>query len=175
MRRVLLSGVTMMFLSVPAVMFGQERPRPIVEAVVADAAFIDEVWDRFVLVGGGARAYVTPRLALGGEAAHLRGEFEGVSASNLSLLGVLTYDVRPAGASRVVPYLIVTGGALRQRTLVGTGPNGPPVLVPFVSWEGTIAGGVGARIPLGRRVFIAPEFQFGWAPTTRLGVKVGVF
>jgi hypothetical protein len=149
----------------------QERPALIVEAVVADAAFIDEVWDHFFLIGGGARGYVTSRLAVGGEVAYMRGEAE---AANTTILGTLTFDLRPPDSGRLMPYVIVAGGAVRQRTLVGTGPGGPPVLVPFISWEGTVAGGVGARIRLGSRVFVAPEFQFGWAPTARLAVKIGV-
>ncbi len=162
--------VVNVMLAALAVGAAQERPRPIVEAVVADAAFIDEVWDHFFLVGAGMRSYITPRLALGGELSHMRGHGE---TSNQTFAGTLAFDLRQAGR-RITPYVMVTGGAIRQRTLVGTGPGGPLILQPFVSWEGTVAGGVGARVRIGSRLFIAPEFQFGWAPTTRLAIKIGI-
>ena len=60
------------FLTIVAVLFfmpkrllAQDRPAPIVEAVVGWSGFIDEAWDYFTTVGGGVRWFVTPRLAIG--------------------------------------------------------------------------------------------------------------
>ena len=64
-----------------------------------------------------------------------------------------------------IPYIAAGGGYLRQTTQVGTGP--------FTSSDGTLSGGIGARIALGRAFFIAPEFRMGVEPEIRLGVTIG--
>jgi hypothetical protein len=152
----------------------QEKPAPTIEVVVGRSGFIDEVWDYFTTIGGGARWFVTPRLAVGPEVAYLTGEFDGLDASHLSVTGNVTFDfVRDGHNRRVVPYVAAGGGYLRQRTLVGRGP-GVPGLTPFTSGEGTVSGGIGARVAIGSRVFVAPEFRLGWEPTTRIVVTVGL-
>ena len=151
--------------------FAQDRPAPIVEAVVGQSGFIDEAWDYFGTIGGGVRVFVTPRLAIGPEVAYLSGEFD---ASNLTVTANMTFDfVRDDGSRRVVPYLVAGGGYLRQKTLVGGGP-GSTALVPFTSSEGTMSAGVGARIALGSQMFVAPEFRLGWEPESRIAVTIGV-
>jgi hypothetical protein len=154
--------------------FAQEKPAPIIEVVVGRSGFIDEVWDYFTTIGVGARWFVTPRLAIGPEIAYLTGEFDSLEASHLSVTGNLTFDfVRDGHDRRVVPYVVAGGGYLRQRTLVGRGP-GTPGLQPYSSSEGTVSAGVGVRIAIGSRVFVAPEFRVGWEPETRIGVIVGI-
>jgi hypothetical protein len=154
--------------------FAQEKPAPIIEVVVGRSGFIDEVWDYFTTVGGGARWFVWPRLAIGPEVAYLTGEPEGLEASHLSVTGTITLDfLRDENKRPVVPYAVAGGGYLRQRTLVGRGPL-TPGLQPFVSGEGTVSAGFGARVALGSRVFVAPEFRLGWEPETRIGVIVGI-
>src|SRR5688572_12628188 len=151
----------------------QDTPAPIVEAVVGRSGFIDEVWDYFNTIGGGARVFVTQRLAIGPEVAYLNGEFDALEASNLTVTANMTFDiVRDDGRSRIVPYLAAGGGYLRQKTLVGSGP-GSTALVPFTSSEGTMSAGVGARIALGSHMFVAPEFRLGWEPETRFAVIIG--
>ena len=151
--------------------FAEDKPAPIVEAVVGQSGFIDEAWDYFGTIGGGVRVFVTPRLAIGPEVAYLSGEFD---ASNLTVTANMTFDiVRDDGRRRVVPYLAAGGGYLRQKTLVGSGP-GSTALVPFTSGEGTMSAGIGARIALGSQMFVAPEFRLGWEPESRLAVTIGV-
>jgi hypothetical protein len=152
----------------------QEKPAPTIAVVVGRSGFIDEVWDYFTTIGGGARWFVTPRLAIGPEVAYLTGEFDGLDASHLSFTGNVTFDfVREGNNRRVVPYVAAGGGYLRQRTLVGRGP-GVAGLAPFTSGEGTVSGGIGARVAISSRVFVAPEFRLGWEPTTRVVVIVGL-
>ena len=149
----------------------QEKPAPIIEIVIGRSGFIDEVWDYFTTIGGGARMYVTPRLAIGPEIAYLTGALE---ASNVSITGTLTFDfIRDDGSPRVVPYFVAGGGYLRQTTLVGRGP-GSPGLRPFTSSEGTVSGGVGARIAIGSRMFVSPEFRLGWEPESHIALMIGV-
>jgi len=152
----------------------QEKRAPILEVVVGRSGFIDEAWDYFTTIGVGMRWFVTPRLAVGPEVAYLNGESDALEASSLTVTLNLTFDFfRDDGDRRVAPYLVAAGGYLRQRTLVGRGP-GAPGLVPFISSEGTASAGFGARIALGSRFFIAPEFRLGWEPETRIAVNPGV-
>jgi len=95
--------------------FAQDRPRPVVEAVVGTSGFVDEVWDYFFTAGA---------------------------------------------------------GYLRQRTIVGSGP-GSTALQPFTSGEATFSGGIGARIALGERFFVAPEVRIGWEPEMRFVAMIG--
>jgi hypothetical protein len=172
--RTVVLGALMLVAGFGRVATAQERPAPVVEIILGDAGFVDEVWDHFFLIGGGARVFVTPRIAVGGEVAYLKGDFDAVDASNLTFTGNVTYDlVSSRDNRRVVPYVVVAGGMVRQRTIVGSGPNSP-VLQPFVSSEGHVSGGIGARISLGPRFYIAPEFRLGWEPTTRITLTVGV-
>jgi opacity protein-like surface antigen len=152
----------------------QDTPAPIIEAVIGRSGFIDEVWDHFTTVGGGARVFVTPRLAIGPEVAYLKGEFDALDASHLTVTGNITFDfVRDDAKTRVIPYFAAGAGYVRQKTLVGSGP-GSTALVPFTSGEGTVSAGVGVRIAVASRVFIAPEFRLGWEPETRLAVMIGM-
>jgi opacity protein-like surface antigen len=152
----------------------QEKPAPIIEVPVGRSGFIDEVWDYFTTIGGGVRWFVTPRLAVGPEIAYLTGEFDSLEASHISVTGNVTFDFALDGhGRRVVPYIAAGAGYVRQRTLVGRGP-GVPGLAPFTSGEGTVSGGIGARIAISSRVFVAPEFRLGWEPTTRIVVIVGL-
>ncbi|MET0214311.1 MAG: hypothetical protein ABW292_14970, partial [Vicinamibacterales bacterium] len=166
------------FLTIVAVLFfmpkrllAQDRPAPIVEAVVGRSGFIDEAWDYFTTLGGGARWFVTPRLAIGPEVSYLGGKFE---ASSVIITGNITFDfIRDDGRRPVVPYLAAGGGYMREKTLVGTGP-GSTALAPFTSSEATASGGIDARIALGSHVFVAPEFRPGWEPEARIAVTIGI-
>jgi hypothetical protein len=152
----------------------QDKPALIVEAVVGRSGFIDEAWDYFGTIGGGARVFVTPRLAIGPEVAYLSSEEDVPEASNLTVTANMTFDiVRDDGGRWIVPYLAVGGGYLRQKTTVGSGP-GSTARVPFTSSEGTMSAGAGARIALGSHLFVAPEFRLGWEPETRIAVTIGM-
>jgi len=163
--------IAAMLAGVAQPVFAQGRPAPLAEAVVGQSGFIDEAWDYFGTIGGGVRVFVAPRLAIGPEVAYLSGEFD---ASNLTVTANMTFDIVPDdGRRKVVPYLVAGGGYLRQKTVVGGGP-GSTALVPFTSGEGTMSGGVGARIALGSHLFVAPEFRLGWEPESRIAVTIGV-
>jgi len=146
----------------------QTRPAPIVEVVVGTSGFVDEVFDYFASIGGGGRFFVSRRIALGGEALWMTGA-DDTSAQTFT--ATATFDLVD-DARRVVPYIVAGGGLLRQTAMVGGGP-GSTTLQPFNSSEGTVSGGAGARIALGRRMFVAPEFRIGFEPTTRFTVMVG--
>jgi Outer membrane protein beta-barrel domain len=145
--------------------FAQDKPRPIVEFVTGYAGFVDEDWIDRTMIGGGGRVFVTRRIAIGPEFVYLKG---ANSEHDLTLTGNVTIDLlreEPTASRRVVPYIAAGGGYLRQTTQVGTGP--------FTSSQGTVSGGVGARIALGKTFFIAPEFRMGFEPEVRIGITIG--
>ncbi len=149
----------------PAVATAQDKPAPIVEFVTGWAGFVDENWIDRTMFGAGARGYVTPRIAIGPEFVYMKGANDEY---DWTLTGNVTFDLvaeRASARPRVVPYIAAGGGYLRQTTHVGK-----PL---FASSEGTISGGIGVRLALGSRFFIAPEFRLGFEPTMRLGVMIG--
>jgi hypothetical protein len=159
----------------PALAWAQaDRPAAVVEGIIGAAGFVDESTDWRTLAGGGGRIFVTPRVALGPELVFLEGP-EGFY--EWTLTGNLTIDLLADRASAPRPiarYVAVGGGYLRQVSLVGGGVNAPPgTVVSFASSEGTVSGGLGARIGLGRRFYVAPELRLGWEPELRLTVTVG--
>src|SRR5580765_8325437 len=143
----------------------QDKPRPIVEFVTGYAGFVDENWINRTMIGGGGRFFVSRRVAIGPEFVYLKG---ANSEHDLTITGNVTIDLLLEEATaprRVIPYIAAGGGYLRQTTQVGTGP--------FTSSDGTVSGGIGARIALGRTFFIAPELRMGFEPEIRVGVTIG--
>ena len=139
------------------------RPAPIVEFHAGYGGFIDESWIKRLIVGGAARVFVSPRVAVGPEFLYMHGSG---GEYDWTLTGNVSFDFWRETASRpVTPYIVGGGGLLNQRTQVGTGP--------YTSKDATFSGGVGARIALGRRAFIAPEFRMGFEPEVRMGVAIG--
>jgi hypothetical protein len=150
---------------VPRTVAAQDtRPAPIVEFHTGYAGFVDESWIKRAIIGGAGRVFVSPRVAVGPEFVYLRGSG---NEHDWTLTGNLSFDLRrETDASRITPFLIVGGGLLSQTTQVGTGP--------FTSKDGTLSGGGGVRVALGRRFLIAPEFRLGFEPEIRVGVTVGI-
>jgi hypothetical protein len=82
----------------------QHTPAPVIEVVVGRSGFIDEAWDYFTTIGGGARWFATPRLAIGPEVVYLFGGPAGLETSHLSVTGSVSFDmVRDEGDRRLVP------------------------------------------------------------------------
>ena len=173
-RVVMVLSIAALSCGAPGPLVAQDNPAPIVEAVIGRSGFIDEAWDHFTTIGGGARIFVTPRLAIGPEVSFLRGDFDARDASNLTVTGNVTFDfVRDDRRARFVPYFAAGGGYLRQKTVVGSGAEST-TLRAFTSSEGTVSAGAGVRIRVNPRVFIAPEFRLGWEPETRIAVMIGM-
>lgn len=148
----------------PLLAGAQERPAPAVEAQAGWAGFVDEGLVHHSVVGGAARFYLTPRLAVGPELAYMVGPGDD---RDLFITGNLTFDVlRPAPSRAATPYLVAGGGLFRHtnRLLVGT----------FSSNEGAFTAGAGVRVMLGERAYLAPEVRAGWETHVRLTVAVGV-
>ena len=144
----------------------QDKPGPIVEVVVGRSGFVDEEWDYFTTIGGGARIFVTPRLAIGPEVAYMRGERD---ASNLSVTGNLTFDFVASVAGRpprVTPFLVVGGGMFQTReSFFGD---------DFTHTEGAFTAGGGVRGAVGDRVTVGLDARLGWETHLRINGVVGV-
>lgn len=152
--------------SVPAPIAAQSRPAALVESVAGWAGFVDENWIDRALFGVGGRVFVTQRIAVGPEFVFLRGsddEYDWTLTGNATI--DLVRDSEPA-VRRVVPYVVIGGGYLRQARRLGT--------ERFVSGEGTVSGGAGVRVTLGPRLFVAPEVRIGYEPELRFGATLGL-
>ena len=148
----------------------QERGLASVEFVTGHAGYVDDVWDNRVAAGGVVRFALTPRFTIGPEVVYLRGRR---GSHEVTVTGTGTLDLVRSGVHRrVVPFVVVGVGLIRQSSLVGGGP-GTTGLFPYSTREVTVSGGLGARISVGRGLFIAPDARLGWEPETRLTVTVG--
>ena len=152
----------------------QDAPSFAVEAQAGYAGFLDDATIDHGFVGGAVKTRLTRRLWIGPEIVWMRGpEYD----RDLFLTGTLTWDLvsppearqnRSTGrtALRLVPFLVAGGGVMRHENRF--------VNETFASWEGAVTGGGGARIQIGRRWYIAPEFRVGWEPHYRIGVSIGM-
>jgi len=138
------------------------RPSPLVEAHSGYAGFVDESWIKRAAIGAAARVFVTPRVAVGPEFLYLHGSG---GEHDWTLTGNASFDLRRTPSARVMPYLIAGGGLLSQTTNVGTGK--------YTARDHTFSGGAGARIALGPRFYIAPEFRMGFEPEIRIAGVIG--
>jgi len=152
-------------LGLPRPAFAQDQPRPIAEFVTGYAGFVDENWIDRTMIGGGGRFFISRRVAIGPEFVYLKG---ANSEHDLTLTGNVTIDLLREESTtprRVIPYIAAGGGYLRQTTQVGTGP--------YTSSDGTLSGGIGARIAVSKSFFVAPELRMGFEPEVRIGVTIG--
>lgn len=144
----------------------QTRPAPAVELSAGHAEFVDDASIPHDVIGAAARWYVTPRIALGPELVYMVGPRQD---RDLVLTGNLTFDVRRPAAperGRIEPYLIGGAGWFRHRNRFGR--------ETFVSNEGAVTGGAGARVWITPRVYAGGDVRFGWEPHIRFAAQLGV-
>ena len=135
------------------------------EATLGHAAFLDEDPIEHSLFGGSVRFALTPRVSVGPEVVYMIGPGHD---RDVFVTGNLWFDLLGANGGsprRVTPYLIAGGGLMRHRNeFFGD---------DFTSNEGAATGGIGVRIALTDRWYVAPEARLGWEPHSRLAVTVG--
>jgi hypothetical protein len=148
---------TLAFASVAA---AQGTPRPELRITSGWTGFIDESWIDHTAIGGSVRYYLTPRLGIEPEVMYLVGPG---SDRDITVIPHLTVDFNPGGAVR--PYFIGGAGLLRFQQGVGTG------LYTAKTW--VVNGGFGVRIPLGSRIFVAPEARIGYETLLRFSGSFG--
>lgn len=117
-------------------------------------------------LGGGGRIPITSRLAIGGEILHLRGP--GADRDWI-FAGKLTFDLIPDTVDvpkPAVPYVVGSGGYMKHTDERNE--------VPITVKTGVGNGGIGVRIALGRMLYVAPEFRFGFEQHWNIGIVIGV-
>ena len=138
----------------------QDRPAPAIDLGAAWIGFADDGVVSEGAVAGGVRWYVSPRIALGPELLHIRGDHH----SHLALTGNLTWDLLPEARSpSATPFLVAGAGLFQTReTFVND---------TFTSTEGAFTAGGGIRARVGNRVSAGVDARIGW----ELHVRVGGF
>ncbi len=130
-----------------------------VEGAAGKAWFADDSAIEHTTMAVAARWAMTPRLTIGPEISYMIGPR---SDRDLIVTGNVTFDVRPTG---VTPFIVGGGGLFRHSNRFGR--------ETFSSTEGAFTAGGGVRIPLGARVYIAPEARLGWELHTRFQLTIG--
>ena len=142
------------------------RPAPAVEFLAGYAGFVDDATIDHTIWGGAARAYLTPRIAVGPELVYMKGPNRD---RDLYLTGNLTFDVLPPRGGRprrVNTFLVAGGGFFRHSD--GFGP------FDFTSYEGAFTGGGGVRGWITDRVYTFGDVRVGWELHTRANAGVGI-
>jgi hypothetical protein len=125
----------------------------------------DEKLDHTEL-GGGFRMYLWPQLAVGAEVTHLRGPG---ADRDWVFAGKGTWDLMPDNGPTprpFAPYAVASGGVLKHADEFNE--------VPISKTAGFGNGGVGVRIALGRTLFLAPEFRYGFEKHWHVGLIIGI-
>ena len=140
-----------------------DRRSPSVEGIAGHAAFLDEEpIDHFVL-GGAWRYPLSPRVSVGPEVTYMIGPGRD---RDLFLTGDIWFDFvapRPDRVRRATPYLVAGAGLMRH----------DDEFIDFTAYEWAFTGGIGVRVALNDRWYLAPEARLGWEPHSRLSVGVG--
>jgi hypothetical protein len=160
------TAIALVLLAVPmSTIASAQRPAPVAEVAVGWVGFADDGIVSELLVGGAARWYVLPRIAIGPEMLFLGGQHH----SHLVITGNLTVDLlAPShGQSRAItPFVVVGGGLFQTREDFPTGP--------FTSNEGAFTVGGGVRAKAGERVTLGLDARLGWEAHLRVNGTIGV-
>ncbi len=156
---ILLMVIAGIFLTSPGSALAQ-TPRATADGFVGYAGFVDDATIDHSVWGAAARWYVLPRVAIGPELVYFNGPRD---EHDLVITGNVTFDVlaRP----RITPFLVAGGGIFRHSETFGT--------QTFTSSEGSFTAGGGVRVPIGARLYIAPEVRFGWELHYRVSLALG--
>lgn len=142
----------------------QDRPRPEVRATGGFTGFLDEDSFAEALFGGSVRYSLTPRVGIEPEFLYMIG---AGSVRDLTVIPHLSYDFRPGLPVR--PYLIGGVGVLYHRSDFFTERG----IIKFRDTELTVSGGVGVKVFVTPRIFVAPEFRLGFETIYRATGSIG--
>lgn len=139
----------------------EERLNTELKLVLGTSAFLDEEipFDHF-LAGGSMRFYLTKRLSVEPQFLYMKGPG---SDRDYTLTGNVGYDL--AVGKKYAVYAAGGAGLLRHTERFQTGN--------FSVNDWTANGGIGVRLFVSEKFFVAPEFRFGWEPllTTQIGIR----
>jgi opacity protein-like surface antigen len=134
------------------------------------AAFLDEDDDHSSAWGAAVRAYVTPRISLEPEFYYLRGY--GRSAGEGAVRDYefnLNVSLDFLKTQRITPYVFGGVGFQLHRNRFEFGN----VEFQIKETRESFGGGIGGRIFLTDRLFIAPEVRLGWETLARVVASIG--
>jgi hypothetical protein len=123
--------------------------------------FLDDGPLHHLVTGGSARFYVTNRLAVEPEFLFMYRSSQDIDFQVIPNV-VFEFTKRE---SRFQPYAIGGVGLQRHRELTGTGYYWSN------SWTGSA--GIGTKIFLSDRLYVAPEFRLGLEPIVRITASIG--
>jgi hypothetical protein len=138
-----------------------DEPSNDLKLVMGTSAFLDEEipFDHF-MIGGSMRFGLTKRFSVEPQFLYMSGPG---SDRDYTLTGNISYDLLTA--SRFSVYTVVGGGLIRHTQRFNSSD--------FSVNEWTVNGGIGVRLHLTERFFVAPEFRFGWEPLLSTQVGIG--
>ena len=166
----------------PFVQQGFGQPRAVdVRATWGYNYLLDDTPPHALVGGVSVTAAVGPRFRLGGELvrANLFGPYGRYKSRARIGRGLLEYELRPG--RRVNPYWVLGLGITEYRDLIPVGY----VHVPGEGWVPSdaaewkvqtrlnLTGGIGVRLLLTDRIFIAPEARIGVAPLLQPTIALG--
>lgn len=123
--------------------------------------FLDEDPLHHLVTGGSARFFVTNRIAVEPEFLFM---YRSSQDLDFQVIPNVVFEFTKR-ESRFQPYAIGGVGLQRHRELTGTGY--------YWSNSWTASGGIGTKIFLNDRLFVAPEFRLGLEPIVRITASVG--
>lgn len=162
--RVVVFGLTGLLLctAIPA-QAQTERPASALELTIGHSAFLDEDPIDHLVLGGGYRHYVSPRVSLGPEIQYMIGP--GKDRDFFATANAWFDVMRPDPRRRVTPYLVAGGGIMIHY------PEFDFLGGPYK--DGAATGGIGFRIAIDDRWYVAAEARLGWETHWRMTATVG--
>jgi hypothetical protein len=138
-----------------------DQPSHDLKLVLGTSAFLDEEipFDHFI-AGGSLRFGITKRFSVEPQFLYMSGPG---SDRDYTLTGNISYDLLTA--PRFAVYTVAGAGLIRHSERFQRGE--------FSVNEWTVNGGIGVRLYLTERFFVAPEFRFGWEPLLSTQVGIG--
>ncbi len=140
----------------------QAEPETELRFIAGTSAFLDEdiPFDHSIF-GGSVGVHLTERLRIEPQFLYMQGPGND---SDYVISGNVSYDLIEKEGLEL--YIVGGGGFLYNRNQFGTGPA-------FSSTEWIANGGVGFKLNVSKRIFIAPEFRLGYEPLFLATVSVG--
>ena len=172
--RLVLFLVTTFLLLQPV--FGQKR-KVYLRGLAGYALGLEDTPPHAWLGGGAVTAAAGPRFRIGVEIlhAHMFGKIRYYKRRALLVTPVVEYEILPH--RRINPYLVFGFGFTQYRTWEPNVEHYYDRSLPEFKWrkEGSFnfTGGLGLRLFLGDRFFVAPEFRIGWSPAVQSTVTIG--
>jgi hypothetical protein len=171
-RQLSVGGLLLAAVLFPATASGQPvvRPLEVYGTVGRGRVLVGDSVPKDSEVGGGARLFLTRRFAVQGDLLRSRlrrSEYPSWSGRPKDLLISYVSFVGTWGP---------TTGIVRPYWLVGVSMRAGGANRPVSFWSGRLNGGLGARIFVGDRYFLAPEIRspiFGWHASISGGIALG--